>query len=91
MIDMLTRYGDFDGSGWYDGPDGPGGWWVVFPIAWFLIIAGAVTVAVIVARRRGRMVGRRAGERRLAERYAAGEIDEEEYRSRLATLKEVSS
>lgn len=70
--------------------DGPGGWWVIFPILWFLFLAAVVTTVVVAWRRRGRQSGQRAGERRLAERYAAGEIDEEEYRSRLSTLKGVS-
>jgi putative membrane protein len=72
---------------WHPGWDGPGGWWVVFPIAWFVLIATAVTAFVVLGRRRGRLSGQRAGERRLAERYAAGEIDEDEYRARLTTLK----
>jgi putative membrane protein len=33
------------------------------------------------------MSGQRAGEARLAERFAAGEIDEQEYERRLATLR----
>ncbi len=35
--------------------------------------------------------GTRAGEAKLAERYAAGEIDEQEYERRLATLKRMGS
>jgi putative membrane protein len=66
---------------------GPGGWWVIFPILWVLLIATLVTVAVVVAVRRNRLSGQRAGERRLAELYASGEIDEQEYRTRLSTLK----
>ena len=79
------------GQEWHAGP-GPGGpgWWLVFPIAWILLLAGAVTTLVVVGRRRARAAGSRAGERRLAERYAAGEIDEEEYRSRLAVLKRLA-
>ena len=76
-------------DGW--GPnhgDGPG-WWVIFPLTWLLIVATVVTLVVVSARRRGRLSGQRAGERRLAERYAAGEIDEQEYRARLATLRQI--
>ncbi|MEP6665862.1 MAG: hypothetical protein ABJA81_05390 [Nocardioidaceae bacterium] len=65
-------------------------WWVLFPIFWFLLVATVVTFVIINIRRRGRLSGQRAGERRLAERYAAGEIDDQEYKSRLTTLKELS-
>jgi uncharacterized membrane protein len=37
------------------------------------------------------MSGQHAGEARLAERYAAGEIDEQEYERRLSTLKRLGS
>jgi len=67
--------------------DGPGPWWPIFPILWFLLIAGVITAFVIGGRRRARFSGQRAGERRLAERYAAGEIDEEEYTARRAFLR----
>lgn len=68
--------------------DGPGAWWPVFPALWLLVII-AVVVTVVVSRRRGfRLAGQRAGETRLAERYAAGEITEQEYRERRAVLKE---
>lgn len=73
-----------------DGWDGPGAFWPVFPVFWLLTIV-AIVVAVGFFRRRGmRMVGQRAGEARLAERYAAGEIGEQEYLERRAVLKEQS-
>jgi putative membrane protein len=77
----------FVANGLHDS-DGPG-WWVIFPITWLLIVGTVVAFVIVNVRRRGRQWGRRAGERRLAERYAAGEIDEEEYRSRLATLRQI--
>ena len=67
---------------------GPGPWWPIFPILWFLVIATVITLIVLGARRRERLSGVRAGERRLAERYAAGEIDEAEYTSRRAFLRD---
>ncbi|HEY7042605.1 MAG TPA: SHOCT domain-containing protein [Nocardioidaceae bacterium] len=79
----------FAANGPGDG-DGPG-WWVIFPITWLLVVATVITVVVLGVRRRGRLSGRRAGERRLAERYASGEIDESEYRARLATLRQIGS
>jgi len=67
--------------------DGPGAWWPVFPLLWFLLIAGIVTTVILAGRRRARFGGMRAGESRLAERFADGEITEQEYRERLAVLK----
>jgi putative membrane protein len=67
--------------------DGRGVWWSVFPILWLLVIGGAVTTLVILGRRNRASAGPRAGEARLAERFASGEIDEQEYRERLAVLK----
>lgn len=66
-----------------DRPD----WWPVFPILWFLIIVGGIVTAVLVSRRNREAAGARAGEAVLAQRYAAGEIDEEEYAARLAVLR----
>ncbi len=66
-----------------DRPD----YWPIFPILWFLIIVGAIVAAVVFIRRNREAAGRRAGETVLAQRYAAGEIDEEEYTARLAVLR----
>ena len=68
--------------------DGPGAWWPVFPALWLLVIAAVITTIVVTGRRRARQAGSRAGEARLAERFAAGEIGEQEYRERRAVLKE---
>jgi putative membrane protein len=73
-----------------DGWDGPGAWWPVFPLLWLLVIAAIVATFVVVGRRRSRFGAARAGESRLAERYAAGEIDDVEYRERLTVLREQS-
>ena len=67
--------------------EGPGAWWPVFPLLWFLVVAGIVTAVVVTGRRRARFGGIRSGEARLAERFADGDIDEQEYRDRLAVLK----
>lgn len=66
---------------------GPG-WWVVFPVFWLLFF-GALVLFFAFGRRRGcRGGGGWTGESRLAERFAAGEIGEQEYRERLAVLRE---
>jgi len=67
--------------------NGPGPWWPVFPIVWLIVIAGIVTTIVLVGRRNRMLAGRRAGEARLAERFASGEMTEQEYRERLAVLR----
>jgi putative membrane protein len=70
--------------------DGPGPWWPLLPLLWI-----AVLVAVLLSSRRrcgrGRQTGSSSGQARLAERYAAGEIDEAEYRERLAVLRSVGA
>ncbi|MGH3425047.1 MAG: SHOCT domain-containing protein, partial [Nocardioidaceae bacterium] len=67
--------------------DGPGPWWPIFPILWFLFVVAVIfTFARFGRGRWGRPSN--TGESRLAERFAAGEIDEREYRERLAVLKE---
>jgi putative membrane protein len=75
--------------------DGPGPWWPIFPLLWLLfVVALFVTFGYFGRRRWGRFqaqTGQRAGEARLAERYAAGEIDEQEYERRLATLQRMGS
>jgi uncharacterized membrane protein len=75
--------------------DGPGPWWPLFPFLWLLLIIGIFTAFRFFGIRRWRQVqgqaGTRAGEAKLAERYAAGEIDEQEYERRLATLKRLGS
>ncbi|MCL3818074.1 hypothetical protein [Aeromicrobium wangtongii] len=70
------------------GYDGPGPWWPLLPLMWFafFILAALIFMRAGRARRSGH--GRCAGEARLAERFATGEIDESEYRQRLAVLRE---
>jgi putative membrane protein len=75
-------------------------WWPLIPLFWFTAF---ILFFFIVARlgwwgrRRGCFGdrydhdGSRTGKARLADRFAAGEIDEQEYRSRLAVLEEASA
>ncbi|WP_370615745.1 SHOCT domain-containing protein [Mumia sp. Pv 4-285] len=72
----------------HPGSDGPG-WWIVFPIFWLAFFVFVVVMALRFGPWRRRWHDPRSGgESRLAERYAAGEIDADEYRSRLAVLRE---
>jgi putative membrane protein len=80
-------------------PDGgmSGGAWVAMAIGmvlfWGLIITGAVLLIRTLNPSRGghAAVLRPTPEHLLAERFARGEIDEEEYQGRRATLASVSS
>jgi putative membrane protein len=85
MSGSMTTAGAVLAERW-DG--GPGPWWPIFPLLWLLLIAAIATTILLVARRNRRQGGFRAGEARLSERFASGEIDEQEYRERLAVLKE---
>jgi putative membrane protein len=70
---------------------GPGGWWFIFPLFWILLW-GTVIFFVFRARRGwGRWHSGQSGENVLAERYARGEITEQEYRERQSVLKETRS
>lgn len=87
-VAMVAVAGDqWDRGPWRDG-DGPPGFWPIFPIFWLLVIAAIITTIIVVNRRRTAAAPRHAGEAKLAERYAAGEIDENEYRARRAVLRE---
>ena len=70
--------------------DGRDGWWPIFPVLWLLVIGAIATTIVLSRRRNHALAGPRAGEARLAERFAAGEISEQEYRERRTVLKEQS-
>jgi putative membrane protein len=68
-------------AGWHDG--GPG-LWILVPIAFWLAV---IVVAVVWWRRRPAAPGPEAT---LGEAFARGEITEEEYRARLAVLRETA-
>ncbi|GAA1488817.1 SHOCT domain-containing protein [Brachybacterium sacelli] len=72
---------------WMDG-GGPPFPFFLIPLFWLLVVIAVVLTVVLGRRRREIAAGRRAGERRLAERYAEGAIDEDEFRARRAVLRE---
>lgn len=77
------------GQHWNDGPHDGGGFpFFIFPFLWLLVVGGIITAVAFGRRRRERDTGRRAGERALAEAYAAGQIDDQTYRTRRAVLRE---
>ncbi|MFF4703168.1 SHOCT domain-containing protein [Streptomyces sp. NPDC001288] len=76
---------------------GPGPWILFFPLIWAAVVIGAVTVLRRTAWRgrggpwRPMDAGRPAGDSPLAvlgRRFAAGEIDEDEYWRRSSVLEE---
>jgi putative membrane protein len=75
-------------------------WWPLIPLFWFAAFIVFFFIAARIGwwgRRRGCFGdryyrdGSHTGKTRLADRFAAGEIDEQEYRSRLAVLEESSA
>jgi putative membrane protein len=79
--------------GWYD-YDHMSGWgWAGMALSWILLL-GLIVLGVLLLVRLGRRTSdsptapaRESAEQVLAERFARGEIDEDEYRRRLATLR----
>ena len=82
---MITWYGRPGWHGW-----GPGGW--IWLAAMVLFWGGLLAASVYLIRRRPAAAtsggGTGPAEMTLAERYARGEIDAEEYRRRQAVLRE---
>jgi putative membrane protein len=80
--------------GWY-GWDHMTGWgWVAMIVGSVVFVALLVLGAVLLVRSARGVEGPAAGasaERVLAERFARGEIDEEEFRRRLATLADTGA
>ncbi len=70
------------GHGWGGGP-----WFPWFPLFWIAVI---VTVAFLFRRGRWGHWHGGSGEAVLAERFARGEITEEEYRQRISILRKGS-
>lgn len=91
----LTSLAAMHGPGpwWNDGPgwDGPPVWFgVVGAVLWLLFWAAVITGAILVWRRyaRSRPKPGDTAVAVLGERYARGEITDDEYRQRLAVLHE---
>ncbi len=80
---MLTTLLAHYGNGW---GDGPGPW---LPLLFLLLWIAVLAVVVVRFRRAGPPWGRHSGESVLAERYARGEIDADEYRQRHGVLREM--
>ena len=70
------------------------GWWAFGPLMmllfWVFVIAGVVWLVLTLARPAERTGGSSSARRILDERFARGEIDEQEFRARRAALDEGS-
>jgi len=83
---LLAAVPPIAGGGWGPGPH-PGFWWI-WPLAWLLFLAALATVLALVAWRRPARRSWSSAEAVLAERFARGEITEDEYRRALEVLRE---
>lgn len=78
MIAQMFSDGDHMGDGW---------WWVM-GIGWLVVVALIVVTVVVLVRHLGPgPASRRDAEAVLAERFARGELDADEYRTRRDVLR----
>lgn len=73
-------WGPGGGPGW-----GPGGWWPLVPVLWALFWVAVIVTAVLLWRRG--FGSTRSAQSVLAERFARGDMTEQEYTERLAVLR----
>ncbi len=83
LVGIVPALADM-GWGW-----GHHSWWGgLMMIGWWLLIAGVVVLVVRALGRQSSSTSTGGAEQVLGERYARGEIDETEYRTRLAVIRE---
>lgn len=80
----VLAHGPGFGPGW-DGGGGPG-FWPLIPIVWGIVWLAVIATVVTLLWRRG-SGDTRSARGALADRYARGDIDEQEYRERLGVLR----
>lgn len=90
MLTQLASYAAvvYGHPGWPDGHgpwNGGPGWWLVFPILFWVLVLSAA--GYLIYRTSPRQSARSAAERALAERFARGEIDADELRQRRNALR----
>jgi putative membrane protein len=86
MVVQLASYVTDAYLGWGHGPGGGGAdWWLIFPILFWVLVLSVVSY--LIYRRSPKQQARSAAERTLAERYARGEISEDELRQRRSVLR----
>ncbi|WP_222123739.1 hypothetical protein [Agrococcus jejuensis] len=79
LAEQVTRWGPGGGPLW--------GLGVLIPLLWVALVVTVVLLLRRSMRRRPFVHAAAAGEQALATRFANGDIDETEYRSRLAVLR----
>ncbi|HEY7225476.1 MAG TPA: hypothetical protein VH561_18025 [Micromonosporaceae bacterium] len=87
MLAQLASYQTVAFDQWHNGYGpwhGPG-WWLVFPVLFWVLVLSAI--GFIGYRRSSHWSARSSAERILAERFARGEIDADELRQRRAALR----
>jgi len=74
---------------WRDGSHMNGDWWWVMAIGWLIFVAAVVVTAFVLIRSlpHGNTAGPHSADQILDDRFARGEIDEQEYRQRRAALR----
>ena len=74
-------------------PDNDGGWYPGWGWVWifWVVVLAAILVGCYALRGRRRRTFRGDAEAVLAERFARGDIDADEYQRRLTTLRETPS
>ncbi len=81
MLTQLVSDAVLTYSGWGHGPGAGGpGWWLIFPVLFLTMVLSAV--GYLIYRRSPKQQARSAAEQTLAQRYARGEISEDELRQR---------
>ncbi len=71
----------------WDHGGGPGPWWPVFPILWFLFWAAIIVTAIVLWRRHRHERPAQSALSVLADEFARGNITEDEYEQRLSVLR----
>ena len=71
----------------WDGDRMGRGWWWVMGIGWLIFLVVIVILAVVLVRGSANGRSRGSADDILAERFARGEIDDDEYRRRRAALR----
>ncbi|APX32145.1 hypothetical protein BH708_04740 [Brachybacterium sp. P6-10-X1] len=83
-LTQLTAGGPGGDAAW----NGPHVFFPFFPLLLLLLLAAFLITGAVRRRRWWSEGPRRDAESKLGERYAAGEIDEDEFRARRAVLRE---
>jgi putative membrane protein len=66
---------------------GAAAWWMVVESLIWVLVAAAIVIGVVVLVRGGVGTGRDSARRILEERFAKGEIDEDEFNRRVTALR----